>query len=165
MGAKNDKTITFTVGSVPTNPVNVQSTTSCGGSDIPVITFSWGDSANETGYWLDVSTDSGWTQWGYKTLSANTTTFAWSVSNQLSSGAVLTPAQNTTYYWRLKAFNASRESNHVYPVNSASPPGVSFATPNCNDIDGDGFSNAVENYLGTDPGKRCAATASLIAGQ
>ncbi len=55
----------------------------------------------------------------------------------------LVPARGVTYTWRVKAYSADRQSNHVYPGGadgadadtipdgSTTPPGVSFTTPNC----------------------------------
>lgn len=135
MGANNSQDITFTVASAPTNPANLTVSQTCDETNNPQVTFSWTDSANETGYWLDVN-NLAWTgpstpdPWAVKTV-ANVTSFVWSIDSQLDSGSVLRPVVNTTYWWRLKAFNGAAQSSHVYPVNTTEPPGISFTTSPC----------------------------------
>lgn len=59
------------------------------------------------------------------------------------TGNQLTPERGVTYYWRVKAFSSSQQSNHIYSGGtdgadadtiadgSKIPPGISFTTPNC----------------------------------
>ena len=130
--ANNFDDLTYTIVAPPTNPAGLAiSSNICSSAFEPQITFSWNDSLNETGYWLDVTTDSSWTAWSYKVLPANTTLFSWSTVSLMDSGSDLVPQSGTTYWWRVKAFNAAGESSHVYPVSSLSPPGVSFTVPDC----------------------------------
>ncbi|KKR50889.1 MAG: hypothetical protein UT84_C0005G0035 [Candidatus Curtissbacteria bacterium GW2011_GWA1_40_16] len=64
--------------------------------------------------------------------------------NANTTGNLLVPDRGVTYYWRVKAYSADRQSNHVYPGGadgvddadtipdgSITPPGVSFTTPTC----------------------------------
>ncbi len=62
--------------------------------------------------------------------------------NANTTGNPLVPDRGVTYYWRVKAYSADRQSNHVYPGGSdldgngipdgsITPPGVAFTTPDC----------------------------------
>ena len=140
MGANNVKEITYNVASPPTNPGGLSVIKICTTDNLPFVRFSWSiNSQNETGYWLDVSTEE-WpsAQWGVKTLAANQNRFDWHPLTPLDSGTPLGPGNNTTYWWRLKAFNGVGDSSHVYPdgpdadtASDLSPPGGSFTTLDC----------------------------------
>lgn len=51
-------------------------------------------------------------------------------SDPRTSGRQITPQAGLTYYWRVKAFNFTQGSNHVYP-GTASPPGQSVTAVSC----------------------------------
>src|SRR3989344_2535050 len=144
MGANNVKQITFNVVSLPTNPGGLSVIKVCTTDNLPFVRFSWSiNSQNETGYWLDVNTAE-WTgagspsPWGVKTVAANQNKFDWHPGIPLDSGTPLGPENNTTYWWRLKAFNGVGDSSHIYPdgpdagtADDLSPPGGSFTTLDC----------------------------------
>ena len=117
----------------PSTPANLSATPSCNGANSQ-ITFSWRDSTGETGYWLDVSTDSNWASWGYISRPASSTTpvtFTWDSTTTLSTtnGGPTVIANNTPYYWRVQAVNAGGGSPHVYPYNKLIPPGDIGSNP------------------------------------
>lgn len=120
----------------PSAPINLTASASCNASSQPQISFFWNDSTGEDGYWLDVNA-AAWTgvssptPWGVKTLGANVTSFIWSPASVLDSGSPTVPANGTTYWWRLRSFNAGGNSPHIYPPNSLTPPGTSVTTLNC----------------------------------
>src|SRR3989344_4026566 len=144
MGANNVKQITFNVVSLPTNPGGLSVIKVCTTDNLPFVRFSWSiNSQNETGYWLDVNTAE-WTgagspsPWGVKTVAANQNKFDWHPGIPLDSGTPLGPENNTTYWWRLKAFNGVGDSSHIYPdgpdaatADDLSPPGGRFTTLDC----------------------------------
>src|SRR3990167_5107269 len=144
MGANNVKQITFNVVSLPTNPGGLSVIKVCTTDNLPFVRLSWSiNSQNETGYWLDVNTAE-WTgagspsPWGVKTVAANQNKFDWHPGIPLDSGTPLGPEINTTYWWRLKAFNGVGDSSHIYPdgpdagtADDLSPPGGSFTTLDC----------------------------------
>lgn len=145
----------------PADPSNLQVTSACDASGNPVLTFRWLNNAStEQGFWLDVSHDAftgpssttvSPSVWGVKGVtstapSGTTIQFIWnSVSPTtntqgiLDSGDVdsavagnqLAPERGVVYYWRVKAYSASQQSNHVYPTSTTVPPGISFTSPNC----------------------------------
>lgn len=129
----------------PADPTQLTIRLTCNGSN-PEVLFTFTDrSTNEDGFWLDVNTKA-WTgptapsPWGVKTITRTPAektavlgrvSYLWSASTPLDSGTPLTPAKGTQYYWRVKAFNASRQSNHAYPASGAIAPGSPFTTLSC----------------------------------
>lgn len=166
--------VTATCSPPPADPSNLIITSACDASGNPVITFRWkNNSTNETGFWMDVSHDAFTSPssttvspsvWGVKgistTVPAGTVVqFLWNnapttnTAGMLDSGDVdsavagsqLAPERGVTYYWRVKAYSADRQSNHVYPNSldgtrdTTVPPGTSFTTLTCK------FDLSVEN--------------------
>ncbi len=52
-------------------------------------------------------------------------------SDSNAGGNQLTPQAGSTYFWRVKAFNFTQGTNHVYPGSGASPPGQSVTALSC----------------------------------
>lgn len=52
-------------------------------------------------------------------------------SNSNAAGNQLIPQAGSTYFWRVKAFNFTQATNHIYPGSSASPPGQSVTAVSC----------------------------------
>ena len=101
--------IDYTVDSLPTDPSGLSATT----ISQTQINLAWTDnSSNETGFYLDRALDSGFSS-GLMTatLSANATT---------SSATSLSAA--TTYYFRVRAFNAYGSSSNTSTVSATTLP-------------------------------------------
>ncbi len=79
------------------------------------------------------------------TATGNTVQFAWDNgalsltkgvldsgdSDSNAGGNQLTPQAGSTYFWRVKAFNFTQATNHIYPGSAASPPGQSVTAVSC----------------------------------
>lgn len=121
----------------PAPASNLLVTSTCPGG-VLTVTFTWTDNAtNESGYYVDVTTvANGWGSWAFRSLGANSTSFAWNSSNTLTANglSIPSPAANTAYYWRVQP-NLTGYTNpqHVYYGGGTTPPGTSFnsGTP-CN---------------------------------
>lgn len=180
--------ITATCTPPPADPSNLQVTNACDASGNPTVTFTWQNNAStETGFWLDVSHDAftgpssttvSPSVWGVKGVTSSapagtTIQFIW---NNLSpttntqgildsgdadsavAGNQLAPERGLTYYWRVTAFSASQQSNHIYPTATTVPPGIQFTSKNCM-FDLQVTNNPAGNTQVYDPG--AAATFSV----
>lgn len=124
----------------PATPSNLTVSVSCNYGK-PQLTFSWRDNAtNETAYYIDINTRA-WTSesspapWGHQTLAQNSTNFVWNALTpiQITTGDAIIPANNSTYYWRVRSYSANTGlySPSVYPANSLVPPGTPVKTSTC----------------------------------
>jgi len=94
-----------TPGTAPTAPTNLAGTPRCAGSNNPDIDLTWTDnSSNETGFKLYRGTTAGFTPTDppLATLGASVTSYT-----------DTTPAASTTYYYKIKAYNASGDSTYA----------------------------------------------------
>src|SRR5262249_10058857 len=93
-------------GSAPTAPSGLSATA----ASTSQINLSWTDnSSNETGFKIERATDSGFTQ----NLTLVTTTAA-GVTSYSNTGLT----SNTTYYYRVRATNASGDSSNSNTANA-----------------------------------------------
>lgn len=94
------------------------------------IQFNWNWATWADGYWLDIAQSA-------TDLSGQTGTFANYFAGRTITHTWTGLAPNTTYYWRIYAFN-TQGGNHGYPTpasittppNSGSAPTISSVTPN-----------------------------------
>ncbi len=136
-------------------PTNLTANPSC-----PLVTlqvqFNWVDNAtNETAYYLEVSTSSGFGTLATKNLGVNASSFWWSSAGPMTSGTPLTPAYSTTYYSRVRAYNSNTGIYSTYSTTtsfttqasgSCTPPAVVltvFPDPNSSGVQdaGENFNN------------------------
>ena len=120
-----------------------------------------------------------YTQGGLIKITGQTSTLSWSATNvdtcvasggwsgqkAISGSETVSPAQTTTYFLRCTGSTDVVESVTI-TVDSGSPAPTPAPTPTPTpaptalpneqaDTDGDGFSNFLEKYLGTDPNRAC----------
>lgn len=94
------------------------------------VQFSWNWATWSDGYWLDIAQSA-------SDLSGQTATFANYYAGQATTYTWTGLTPNTTYYWRVYAFN-TQGGNHGYPTptsvttppNSGSAPTISAVAPN-----------------------------------
>ncbi len=116
----SDNSNTISLTTVPSTPVATAATS------IGATSFSanWGTSTGATGYRLDVATDSGFGSFvtGYSNLDVGNV-LTYSVSSNISP--------NTTYYYRVRAYNTggtSGSSNTISLTTVCAGPGIAVDT-------------------------------------
>jgi hypothetical protein len=110
----------------PTAPAGLMATAQSPTS----VQFSWNWATWSDGYWLDIAQSSA-------DLTGQTGTFANYYAGQATNYTWTGLTPNTTYYWRVYAFN-TQGGNHGYPTptsvttppNSGSAPTISAVAPN-----------------------------------
>ena len=121
---------TYTVATKPANPTGLNVTVSCDWPNSSQrLEFRWTDNAaGETDYFVDITSNTNsntWTTYGVKALGANATSFLWDKDHEVTAGDTkppttdgiqTVPINNTSYYWRVRAYNRTTTlfSDHVY---------------------------------------------------
>ena len=102
------ETLGYTFASliVSTNPPGYVSLIGPAGSNVPLTpTLEWSETSNAAEYYVEIATDSGFTNVVYSATTSETT------------HTVTTPLEELTfYYWRTKAINACGEGEFFYPL-------------------------------------------------